>query len=253
MRVPYRIVVEPQEHARYAAVIDPIKILTLPFSDRGLFWARNWIWEHAISEGYARHWQLDDNIQGFYRFNRNMKVKVADGSTFRICEDFTERYTNVPMSGMQYEFFIPRRWGDFPPFLLNTRVYSCYLLANDVPHRFRSLYNDDTDLCLQFLKDGYCTVLFNAFLAKKIQTMRCKGGNTEQLYILADGRDGRLEMAWSLQRQHPDVVKVFRKWSRWQHLVDYRPFRSNKLIRRPGLETPEGVNDYGMRLRDVRP
>jgi hypothetical protein len=33
--VPYRIVVEPQERAAYAAVIDPAKILTLPFSNLG--------------------------------------------------------------------------------------------------------------------------------------------------------------------------------------------------------------------------
>ena len=30
MRVPYHIVVEPQEYDRYAAVINPCKILTLP-------------------------------------------------------------------------------------------------------------------------------------------------------------------------------------------------------------------------------
>ncbi len=33
MTVPYRIVIEPQERDEYAAVIDPAKILTLPFSN----------------------------------------------------------------------------------------------------------------------------------------------------------------------------------------------------------------------------
>jgi hypothetical protein len=28
--------------------------------------------------------------------------------------------------------------------------------------------------------------------------------------------------------------------------VDYRPFRKNRLIRRPDVEVPAGVNDYGM-------
>jgi hypothetical protein len=31
MKVPYHIVIEPQEYEQYAAVIDPEKILTLPF------------------------------------------------------------------------------------------------------------------------------------------------------------------------------------------------------------------------------
>jgi hypothetical protein len=250
--VPFRIVVEPQEFDDYAAVIDPAWILTLPFSNlgQGSIPARNWIWEHSISEGHARHWIMDDNIQRFYRLHRQAKVPVADGTVLAAMEDFSDRYVNVSMAGPQYEFFAPRRkvW---PPFVLNTRVYSCILLANDVHHRWRGRYNDDTDLSLRFLKDGYCTVLFNAFLAKKRPTMTMRGGNTESLYILPDGTDGRLLMAQSLRRQHPDVVKITRKFGRWQHQVDYRPFKHNRLIRKPGLEIPNEPNEYGLRLVKV--
>jgi hypothetical protein len=112
--------------------------------------------------------------------------------------------------------------------------------------------NEDTDLSLRILKDGYCTVLFDAFLCNKQTTMTMKGGNTDELYRRDAAFDGRLEMARSLQRQHPDVVKITRKWGRWQHQVDYRPFKSNKLIRRPGIEIPQGVNDYGMTLKQVK-
>jgi hypothetical protein len=254
MAVPYRIVVEPQEYASYAAVIDPRKILILPFSNlgQGSIPARNWVWDHAKSEGHKRHWILDDNIEGFYRYNGNAKRLVLTGAMFKAAEDFTDRYVNVPLSGFQYESLIPRR-SKRPPFTLNTRVYSCILIDNACPHRWRGRYNEDTDLSLRVLKDGDCTILFNAFLANKAVTMRYRGGNTEQLYVLTDGRDGRLEMARSLQRQHPDVVKIVRKWGRWQHQVDYRPFRGNKLIRRPGIEVPEGVDNYGMRLSGVKP
>ena len=75
--------------------------------------------------------------------------------------------------------------------------------------------------------------------------MKAKGGNTDELYQ----SDGRLLMAQSLQQQHPDVVKIMRKWGRWQHQVDYRPFKHNRLIRKPGLVIPEGVNNYGMVLK----
>lgn len=60
-----------------------------------------------------------------------------------------------------------------------------------------------------------------------------KGGNTDELYKQTGGFDGRLAMAQSLQRQHTDVTKVVRKWDRWQHQVDYRPFKGNKLIPTP--------------------
>ncbi len=252
MRVPYRIVVEPQEYADYAAVIDPSKILVLPFSNlgQGSIPVRNWVWEHAISEGHARHWILDDNISRFYRLVRNLKVGVADGTAFTVIEDFVDRYVNVPMAGPSYDNLAKHR-ELVPPFVPNTRVYSCILLANDVLHRWRGRYNEDTDLSLRFLKDGYCTILFNAFLAKKTATMTMKGGNTEDLYKLNDGQDGRLLMAQSLQQQHPDVTKITRKWGRWQHQVDYRPFKHNRLIRRPGVEIPTAPNEYGMRLVKV--
>ncbi len=254
MGLPYRIVIEPQERDAYAAVINPAKILTLPFSNlgKGGIPARNWVWEHATAEGHARHWIVDDNITGFYRFNRNLKVPVRDGAAFRAMEEFVDRYANVPMAGPNYEGLVLRREGSTPPFRANTRVYSCILLTNDTRQRWRGRYNEDTDLSLRFLKAGYCTILFNAFLSEKEATMDMKGGNTDELYKQTADFDGRLEMAKSLQRQHPDVVKITRKWGRWQHQVDYRPFKGNKLIRKPGVVIPEGPNEYGMKLVRVR-
>jgi hypothetical protein len=91
--------------------------------------------------------------------------------------------------------------------------------------------------------------LFYAFLAEKRATMSMRGGNTDELYRRDDKFDGRLEMARSLQRQHPDVVKITRKWGRWQHQVNYKPFKNNKLIRRRDIHVEKGVNNYGMVLR----
>jgi hypothetical protein len=41
---------------------------------------------------------------------------------------------------------------------------------------------------------------------------------------------------------------ILRKWGRWQHQVDYRPFKYNKLILRKDIVIPEGMNNYGMVL-----
>ena len=74
------------------------------------------------------------------------------------------------------------------------------------------------------------------------------GGNTDELYK----GDGRLKMAQSLVAQHPDVVKITHKWGRWQHQVDYRPFKRNKLKLKEGIDlnTLE-PNEYGMKLVKV--
>ncbi len=252
INVPFRIVVEPQEVENYAKIIDRDKILVLPFSNlgQGSIPARNWVWDHSVKSGAKAHWILDDNIDRFYRLNYNVKIPVADGTIFRVAEMFSERYENVGQSGFQYSMFVPRRQ-KMPPYYLNSRVYSCILNRNDLDtqYRWRGRYNEDTDLSLRILKDGWCTILFNAFLAMKIATMTMKGGNTEELYRQEDGFDGRLEMAKSLQKQHPDVTRVVKKWGRWQHHVDYSGFRQ-QLKRKPGIKIQSGTDEFGMVLEE---
>lgn len=247
MGVPYRIVVEPQEAECYAEHIDRDKILVLPFSNlgQGSIPARNWIWEHSISEGWERHWILDDNIGGFNRTNRNLQVRVTSGTIFRCAEDFVDRYENVALAGFQYDFFAKSKTM-LPAFTPNTRIYSCILVKNDLLFRWRGKYNEDTDLSLRVLKAGWCTILFYAFIQEKAQTLTMEGGNSE----LYKG-DGRKRMAESLQEQHPDVVRVGWRFNRWQHVVDYRPFRSNKLILKKGISIKRGVDNYGMRLIEL--
>jgi hypothetical protein len=244
-KIAFRVVIEPQEFAQYSAVIDPAKILVLPFSNlgQGSIPARNWVWEHSTSEGHARHWILDDNIRYFYRLTNNIKYRTTNGATFRAIEDCVDRYINVAFAGMQYEFLAKRKQKQ-PPIIFNTRIYSCILIKNDLPYRWRGRYNEDTDLSLRALKDGWCTMLFNAFLCDKIATMTMKGGNTDQLYQ----GDGRLKMAQSLKEQHPDVTEIVWKWGRWQHVVDYSAFKANRLRLRSDIILPTGVNEFGMKL-----
>lgn len=233
MNCAYRIVIEPQEYHEYANVIDAKKILVLPFSNlgQGSIPARNWVWEHSISEGHKRHWILDDNISGFCRVYNSKRTAVSDASPLRACEEFTDRYENIALSGLEYRFMgeqhMTKAWTK--PFILNTRIYSCILIKNDIPFRWRGRYNEDTDLSLNVLKAGLCTLLLYAFRCNKQATLTMKGGNTDELYAQNEKFDGRLEMAKSLYLQHPDVVKITRKWDRWQHQVDYRPFKHNKL------------------------
>jgi hypothetical protein len=248
MHVPYHIVVEPQERDNYARHIDESKILVLPFSNlgEGSIPARNFVWMHALSLGAKRHWILDDNISNFFRLNRNCKTLVLTGTIFKAAEDFVGRYSNVALAGFHYAWLCKATQA-LPPYYLNARVYSCILIKNDLPYKWRGRYNEDTDLSLRAMKDGWCTVLFSAFLAFKQATMTMKGGNTDELYK----DDGRLKMAESLRDQHPDVVTIIQRFGRWQHLVDYKPFYRNKLRRRSDVFVRDGVNEYGMTLRDV--
>ena len=219
MDVPYSIVVEPKEYENYVGAFakgfDGGKkflgtIVKAPenFSERGQgsIPVRNYVWDLAIEKAgiHGRHWLMDDNIAAFYYYNKNVHTRVATGAIFHAVEIFADRFTNVALAGLQNNQFVvaKQKW---PAFVINTRVYSCTLIKNDldlrlpsyvgenhegkkvyVPActepRWRGRYNEDTDLCIRALKRGWCTALFNVFNSDKVTTMTMTGGNTDELY-----------------------------------------------------------------------
>jgi hypothetical protein len=259
MNVPYYIVVEDQEYADYSAVIDPKKILILDpqykrdydcFDSHGLTKstgpgpARNFAWDHSIQCGYDWHWVMDDNIREFLRLTNNLKIRLLDGTGFRAMEDFSLRYSNVGMSGPNYRSFASQN-SVIPPFVVNTRIYSCNLIRNAVPYRWRGRYNEDTDLSLRMLKDNWATVQFNAFLQDKLRTQVLGGGNTAEFYA-NEGTTAKSEMQVAM---HPDVSKLTWKFGRVHHEVDYRPFKSIPLKFKDDYSQVRGINDYGLVLK----
>jgi hypothetical protein len=208
--------------------------------------ARNFCIDHSHQNGFERHWVMDDNIRQFWRLNRNKKYPVESGVVFRAAEDFVERFTNVPVSGLNYECFC-KAVDPANPFTPNTRIYSCLLIDNTSGYRWRGRYNEDTDLSLRVLKDGLCTIQFNAFLAEKITTQRTKGGNTAEFYE----KEGTMPKSKMLEDLHPDVSKVVWKFNRWHHEVNYKPFKNNELIYKENIDIKDGVDDYGMFLTDL--
>lgn len=257
MNVPFFIIVEKQEYENYLNLVDKKQILILPqkYKDNyDRFWknndkrtgsgaARNYAWEHSIENGYKWHWVLDDNIESFERYNNNKKIRVYDGSIFYVSEDFALRYENLAIAGLQYANFMPH--SEFrPPYRLNTRIYSCLLIRNDIPYRWRGIYNEDTDLCIRVLKDGWATVLFNAFLQGKRATGTVKGGNTKELY-----QNGTSDKSKMLFDMHPDLVKMVTRFNRPHHFVNYKVFEKNKLIKKKHINIGNEINDFRLILK----
>ena len=245
--VPFKIVVEPQERDAYAKEFGDHNVLVLPFSDlgQGSIPARNWIKEHATAAGHLRHWQLDDNLRHFARVYKGLRLRCDAGPAMRVAEDFVDRYENVAVAGLNYMMFYTEH-DEMAPFFLNNRVYSCTLVLNSLPYKWRGRYNEDTDYCLQVLSGGWCTVLINAFLVQKIGTMLMKGGNTAALYQ----GDGRLKMARSLERLWPGVVETSRRFKRPQHMVkdSWKRF-DTPLKLKPGVDLSKlKPNEYGLDL-----
>jgi hypothetical protein len=260
MKCPYNIIVDETEVDQYLKATDERygNVIIQPqkyYEEYDMFWedsnkvtgpgaARNFAWDHSIEKGFDFHWVMDDNIQGFARLNRNKKYKVISPSIFRAMEEFVDRYENIAMAGPNYRFFASQN-SKLPPFSMNTRIYSCNLIRNDTPYRWRGRYNEDTDLSLRMLKDNWCTVQFYAFLQNKIGTQQVKGGNTEQFY----SKEGTYLKSKMLLDMHPDLTKLVYKFGRPHHFVDYTPFKKNKLKRKKDITVKKGINEYGMRLK----
>ncbi len=253
-------VVEPQEYDKYAAAIPKRNIIVLNMAYKeqydyldglgltkgsGSGPARNFIWDTAAQMGCDYHWIMDDNIVQFTRWNNNYRFEVLSGVFFRVMEDFVQRYENIGMAGPNYRAFLPRKYKR-PPFLLNTRIYSCNLIRNDLPYRWRGRYNEDTILSLDMLRDGWCTCLFNAFQQDKMVTMAVKGGNTTSIYA-----EGTYPKSKLLVDEFPEYARLVEKYGRPHHFVDWTQFRSNRLKICEGIVIPEGTNDYGMELMNI--
>ena len=260
--LPHFIAVEASQVEDYRSRVnaDFVTILTLPqryldeydtcdelgsTKSKGPGAARNFCWDHALATGVERHWVMDDNQDGFFRHDSDKRTRALSGAIFRAMEDHTDRYENVLISGPNYRFLaVPRV--SRTPFVLNTRIYSCLLIKNSAPYRWRGRYNEDTDLSLRVLKDGYCTIQYNAFTTGKVVTQAMAGGNTEAFYA----KEGTLPKSQMLVDLHPDVASL--KWmnNRWHHYVDYRPFRSNSLkYKKDVYFNPD--SEYNMQLKDI--
>jgi len=264
LKMPYYIVVEEQEYLDYVHNIEPqgygkVLILDKRYQDeydtfddlgytksKGPGAARNFAWEHSIKNGFAWHWVFDDNVSCFYRLNNNRRLPIGDGTMFRVMEDFCERYENVAQAGPNYLSYAPDR-EVIPPFMLNWRIYSMLLIRNDIPYRWRGRYNEDTDLSIRVMKDGWCTIQFNAFLGDKATTQTMSGGNSDDFYF----KEGTYNKSKMLVDMHPDITKMIEAYGRYHHKVDYSVFKHNKLIRKKDIVIKPGIDNYGMVLYKI--
>lgn len=261
MNVPYRLVVEPDEYNLYVkAVGDKNKVLQMDMSYKekydtcdelglnkstGPGPARNFVWDYSIDEGYDYHWVMDDNIRSFRRYNKNEKVKVSSGTIFAAMEDFIERYENIAMGGPNYYMFQPSRQKT-PPFILNTRIYSCNFIKNSTPFRWRGRYNEDTILSLDMLSARLCTIQFNAFLQEKITTQQVRGGNSAEFY----DKEGTLAKSKMQVKVYPDVSRIVKRFGRIHHHVDYSKFKVNKLVKKKDYKKES--SNYDMKLKILK-
>ena len=238
--VDFKIVVEPQEYKKYCKSVGKKYVLKLPFSNLGFgsYPARNFCWQHSQENKHERHWIFDDNIRNIHRVFKGKRIQCNTLKALGIIEDFTDRYENIAISGLNYSYFVIPGYGDVIPFRLNVHVYSAMLIKNNMPYKWRLKYNEDVDLCLQVVHNKLCTILFNAFSINKTSTVaQMKGGNQTELYK-GNKYEKKLLKTRSLEEIWPQYVQTKIRFNRPHHMINWNQFK-HPLKRRKDLDWEE--------------
>ena len=269
MGVDFNICVEPSEYDNYVSnpKIDKNKVIKLPenFSERkqGGIPVRNFVWQHSIDNGHKKHWIIDDNIDGFFRWNENIQKRVKDGVVFRVMEDYSDMFKNLGLVSCQYASFVPGIDNGRGAVIRNTRTYSCILINTELldtrlEERWRGTYNEDTDLTLRVLSTGdLCTANFNSLLSGKQTTGTMKGGNTTTIYEFGEDKEENTKFTGlqkkfdELKENWGDIIKFTNKKhkdGRPHHHISYTKLFKQPLILKDGIKREPKVNNYNMKL-----
>lgn len=259
--IPYKVVLEKEDVEKYIEegeekeniIVMPQKYKEslLKIGYAGGIPVRNFVQKYAKETlRVKKYWILDDNIRWYYRHYRGRRVRIYSPLAFRLVEDFVDRYKNVYLAGHQYHMFCICPL--IKPIYLNTKIYSSILIDTsledklDEEHLWRGKYNEDVDLTLRTLKKGLPTICYNFISAHKEQTMTMKGGNTSSIYA---EKDYAFKKAESLRLQHPEHVRVIKRFKRIHHYVDWpASFSHIKLELRDDYVERNVVNEYDLKL-----
>jgi hypothetical protein len=215
-KVPFTLVVEPQEAESYRALWPDSRVLVLPENNRGVTYVRQFILDHARQHGIVRYWQIDDNIpQWFVKLQGQMQI-VPPNYVLREMEKDAEREPRLALLATDYQQFAALASKDATQ---NTRTYCCVLTRSDtgIDYRPEVEMKEDVDFCMQHVARGWQTRLFHKFAMAKPPMGKTKSGGLVDKYKL--GKDS--EAARRLCRLWPEVATLIQKGERWDAKINW--------------------------------
>lgn len=246
MKIPYYICIKECELDNYKKMLENLKYkyYTLIAMDKefeynqnsignyGGIPQRNYCWEHSI--GFSKYWILDDNIKGFYLWNKFAKTEFNNPLFFSLLENFMDSIIE------DVGLLSPNYYSEYPDYdlrdryYINQKNYSCILVNTKLLEkkniRWRKTYNEDVRLGLDCLINNIRTIGFNQFLIWKESTGSLKGGNSE---IYENHKlEGYEKKFREIQQEYPDYIKNTKKYKdgRSHHSINYNKFKEFKFI-----------------------
>ena len=203
---------------------------------------------------------LDDDISAFavdaFFFQKNMWIKdVKNGGaaevrmslidSFDLYERFLDMYSNIGLAEFEKQGLVQNHRKN-SQFSVNCKTYSCIRFSTDGPDiPWRSRYNDDVMISLDYEKRGYVNVSSKIVCYQTPDTQSQAGGMTEAFH-----QEGTLRKVKYLVKAYPERAFFTLKFGRFHHLVDYSKFEQPLRLKNGqpvDLDqlTPESWNPYG--------
>jgi len=189
-KIPYTVVVEPQDYDAYCRHHPPSSVVCLPSDNRGVHFARNYILE-ALAPLEGWYWCIDDDVQVFY----GVRVVAHEGGRepSQIVEEI-DILTMMDLAnprdallvqpdtcliGIEYECFLRQLKPHLNPYMIDSYANVCVCLnkallprkgVSQEPLRYRWPIREDYDMCLQIIAGG-----------KHVFRYRCVGFRAPQM------------------------------------------------------------------------
>lgn len=170
------LVVEPQNVDAYREVWGEERLIVLPENDQGLRYSRVFIKNLSTSKGEERHWQLDDDLKAFRRWEGKKSI-ASDESILSEVESFVDRYENIGIGSLEWD-----TWPASKPYGINTYCYCAILVMNRMESQWHPEAFDDLAFTLLCLDEGFCTVVFHFLRFRAAKCGVTPGGLYEDFY-----------------------------------------------------------------------
>lgn len=206
LKIEHYLFIEDQEYTDYKNWYDPkyCEIIVRPNHSKegmGSTPMRNEIIDYwGKKHKFERVWILDDNIQGYKRFNNGFKVDIESHIIFTSIEKHIEQIKNAGIVSHNLQSFITE--GDYRKCVVsNTKCYSSMLIPT-FKFRFNHKYNEDVLISIENINDdNLITLCYNHILYDKKTSGTQTGGNQEELYSGEDGYKNKYEYLYNTLEQ----------------------------------------------------
>lgn len=165
----------------------------------------------AMGQGYERLWLLDDDLLFSYRdWSSNRLPRLEPERIVEVRDHLETLCTDsYPMAGLRHRMFAHSCKS---PLEYNKRILWTPMLhlptfqANNWQYKWEGDFMEDFRLQCNIVKDGYCTVTTNSYVADDALGAWRSGGCNEYR-----NNAGRNKAATLLQQQYPNYITLVQK------------------------------------------